>query len=101
MKRYFINYMDSDDDEYYCGPLSWVRSEMKQQGLTEAVLTEAEIIRGGEFVFCSDVFEWCEKENCGKWCEQYKPRNGKSGYCSHARAGYEPTEKTKILKLKI
>jgi hypothetical protein len=39
-------------------------------------------------------------EGCGKFCQQYKPLNGKNGRCKHYGYVYEQTDKVKLLKLK-
>jgi len=101
MKRYFINYMDDHDEDFYCMPISAVKAEMKERGLIEAVLTEAKLMKAnGEYLFCLDVSDWSESGNCGRICDGYAPRNGKNGICKHYRQGYEPTGITRTIKIK-
>ena len=53
-------------------------------------LAEAVPLQNTDFFFCKSVSEAGEKGNCGKFCSDYEPRNGKSGICRHYGKVYEP-----------
>lgn len=42
------------------------------------------------FFFCKAVFECAEEGQCGKTCEDYSPKNGKSGICRHKGRLFAP-----------
>jgi hypothetical protein len=75
---------------------------MKENGLTEMDVFEAEIETDTGYFWCSEFDAITEKNDytCGRWCEKYKPRNGKSGRCIFNKNCYDQTEIVKHLKLK-
>ena len=73
---------------------------MKDNDLKEMDVFEAKVDRGSGYFFCKEHYEIGEVgESCGKFCQQYKPLNGKSGRCTHYGNVYDQTDK--VLKLKI
>lgn len=97
MKYYFAKPPEDEDD--FCASLKYWREYMQEHGLTEMELIEAERFNDPEYFYCENAFEIGEKGYCGTICKAYKPRNGKSGICSHYRQLYAPTQKKLILKL--
>lgn len=41
------------------------------------------------FFWCKAVGECAEEGSCGKACDDYEPRNGKSGICRHKGRLYD------------
>jgi hypothetical protein len=72
----------------------------KKQKLSEVEMFEAKIERKSDYFYCSKYKEAGEKGNCGKSCEFYTPRNGKSGMCKFNKPIYEQTDKKIIVKIK-
>lgn len=101
-KKYFLEIvLNEEPDEVWCAYLSTIKTEMRDRELVEAKVFEAVKIKNDDgYIFCSSVFEWSERGDCGKWCNDYTPRNGKTGCCRYLRQGYEPSEISKIIKLK-
>lgn len=89
-----------DEDAEYCNPLKSHYEQMREEGITEKTVYEAEIMIGEPFYFCSFFGEVGEVgEGCGKDCSEYKPRNGKNGRCKFSKNCYTPNDKFKILKI--
>jgi len=99
MKYYF---RDVDDEN--CYTLSHWRNYLKENGLNEIKLFEAERIKSSdtEYFYCHVVGETGLKgENtCGRNCENYIPCNGKTGKCKFYGNTYEAKENFIILKNK-
>ena len=93
IKFYFRN-----ADAELCYQKKYWLSEMKDEGLKELEVYEARPIKDDNFFFCKAVEECGEKGNCGRECEDYEPRNGKSGCCRHVGKLYEAGEKV-LLKM--
>ena len=74
---------------------------MKDQNIQELKVFEAQRILDEGFFFCKFQHDVGIKgESCGKYCEGYKPRNGKNGRCRFSSHCYEATEKAIIIKIK-
>lgn len=76
----------------------WLLEEMKEYGITELKVNEAKRIIGGDFYFCKAFDAMGEKgsfdyDGCGRICDEYTPRNGKSGCCKHRSFCYKPGKK--------
>jgi len=79
--KYYFKHSDSE----LCYSENYFQERMKEYGLNELEVFEA----------IPDKFDgifWCKehlfsgdgtKDYCGKQCDEYKPRNGKSGCCIH------------------
>ena len=93
-------YFRTDDSER-CHPAEYFHSDMIEQGLTEMEVFEAipEKVQGA--IWCNAVDEVALREDypCGKGCEDYEPRNGKSGCCKYNGRLFTTGEKV-TLKLK-
>jgi len=98
-KKLYFRLTEQDDEMEFCYPLSHHYDTMREEGLTEMVVCEAVVDKVDGFFFCNAVGLVSEKGECGKYCSDYEPRNGKSGNCKHNRNLYT-AGKEQILKLK-
>lgn len=89
------------DDDCDCYTLKSQIDYMIANGLTEMDLWLAERELNAPYFFCKHFQECGDKSegNCGKLCDAYKPRNGKSGVCQHYGYTYEQTDRCFTLKL--
>lgn len=99
MKLYFNK---KHDEGFWCRPLTeWIKIA-KEEGLTEIELIEAEKIKIDDMFMCK-IFgaAFDNKQTCGKQCNDYSPRNGKSGCCRHySTTFYEMSDKKTTIKIK-
>lgn len=96
MKLYF-NQSSPD----FCYPIDYWYQQMKDEGLTKMSLIEAKLDPNKDLLFCKH-YQSCglkSEGGCGKFCEGYKPKNGKWGMCRHQGKCYEPTEKMITIRL--
>jgi len=90
------------NDDNYCHTINWhieymIENDIKEQ--SEEINYNSETISGiieGKFFAC---FGEKSKSGCGKMCEGYKPRNGKSGICQYSGYVYEQSGEFITLKL--
>lgn len=93
-------YFREDNDER-CYLKKQIIEDMKEEGIIELKIFEAEINIGEGFFYCSKIGDAGEVgEGCGKFCKDYKPRNGKNGRCVHSGYCYDKTDKFEIIRLK-
>jgi len=94
--RFFFR--DYDDT---CYTLQSQIDYMIENGITEMDLYLAERETNSSYFFCKHFGECGDKsdDGCGKLCDGYKPRNGKSGVCQHYGYTYEQTDRCFTLKL--
>ena len=92
MKYYF-----REDDES-CYVLESHFEYMRANDLTEMKVFEAVRLRGTGYFYCKEQLDTGEVGNCGKVCNDYKPRNGIKGICKHYGFVYD-YGKEKILRL--
>lgn len=86
-------FFDSKDAEC-CYPLiHHISHRIIEQGFKEMTLFLAEPVNSADFFFCRNYGMTGEKGSCGRMCEGYQPRNGKSGVCKHFGRMYENTGK--------
>lgn len=93
-------YFQNEEDDEWAYSLQHHLDYMKENEIAEMEVFEAVIMRGSGFFYCHEnnaVGDSSEK-TCGKFCETYQPRNGKSGNCKNHGRVYEQG-KSKILKL--
>jgi len=97
MKYYF----EAQDSERCYGKDHFIQ-EMKDNFITEMEVFPAKMITGEDFAFCTEFDDCMEVRtgDCGRFCEEYKPRNGKNGRCKFSCNCYEPAEKSIVIKLK-
>ena len=95
-------YFSKLDDER-CYTLKEIREDMRWEELYELEVTEAKRITGEPFFYCTKYKAMSEVgDTCSKlWCADYSPRNGKNGRCRHSGYCYEPTDKKRIIKIKL
>lgn len=89
------------DDDDTCYTLQSQIDYMIENGITEMDLWLAEREINAPYFFCKNFEECGDKSEggCGKLCDGYKPRNGKSGVCKHYGYTYEQTDRCFTLKL--
>lgn len=91
-----------EKDGEICRTIKHWKCIMRERGLTQLHLFEAKIVYGESFFWCSWYQEVGDRDYdrpCGRSCEKYTPRNGKSGRCVHHKNTYEPTDRKITLKL--
>lgn len=95
-KSYF-----SDTEEEWTYSLDYHIEQAKEAGLKEIKLYEPVRDKNSDAFGCAKYWFVGLKgeDNCGKICEGYEPRNGKSGICKHHRYTYEKGEAI-IIKIK-
>jgi hypothetical protein len=96
-KKYFEN-----EDSDFCYTEDHFKDIMRDDGVTEKEVFEAQRETKSDFFWCREFGVACEKNNdtCGvNNCESYDPRNGKNGICEHNVYCYTP-EKMITLTLK-
>jgi hypothetical protein len=98
MKLYFTNNLLEED---FCYTLEKIKKEAKKKGLNQIEIFEAEKEIGSDAFFCNKYSEIMGKGfgYCGKECNFYQPRNGKSGICKHNKPTYLKTNKKLIINL--
>ena len=92
MAKYFFQ---NEDDEH-CFTKNHFIELMKETGEKEMNVFVAKPLTDDQYFFCKAVGECGERGHCGKECDDYEPRNGKSGCCKHFGKLYEAMEKTVI-----
>ncbi|MEM4271259.1 MAG: hypothetical protein QXO70_04165 [Candidatus Pacearchaeota archaeon] len=92
-------YFSKEHDDF-CYQLDYWKEYMKKNNLKEIKLNEAKRESGTGYFFCKEFQEVGDvSESCGKFCEKYKPNNGKNGRCKHYGYIYDSTEKEITLKI--
>lgn len=84
--------------EEMCYPLSWFEDRIKEGDMV-IYLKEAKRDFKSGIMWCSIEGDFIEKGDgtCGKHCQSYEPRNGKSGRCRRLDNTFEPFGLTLIL----
>lgn len=88
-------YFGGKDEEYCFSKQYWI-DRMKEAGETEMKAFLAKAVSSPDYFFCQAVDEMGEKGSCGKLCEDYEPRNGRSGICKHNGRLYYPYKEVLI-----
>ena len=84
MKMYF-----RDRHSEFCWPLSEIKDQIRNEGLSEAVVIQAVPDRSSGMFWCRHFAEiGYSSESCGRHCAEYKPRNGRSGICADNSSPY-------------
>jgi hypothetical protein len=92
MKLYFERHSD------FCYPLKDIKAHIKDAELKTLTVYPAIKTKVKGMIYCRH-FQLVGENHCGKQCEAYAPRNGKSGCCKHLGSLYEPDfNKPKIIK---
>lgn len=100
MSKYYF----SDNDEEMCYTISAHKQQMRDNEETERTVFEAIKSSENGFFYCKafDSVGANESEGgepCGRACDKYKPRNGKSGCCKSLRKLYTSSDISKIITL--
>jgi hypothetical protein len=95
-KRFFFR---QDDDT--CYTMETHLRYMKENHINAMDVYLAKRETGSDFFFCKHFDEVGEKAEggCGKVCEAYQPRNGKSGACKFVGYVYELTDQCFALQV--
>ncbi len=96
MKYYF-----SKLDDERCYPLGAIKACMKDSDIDELEVTEAKRKTGQDYFYCSLYNDIGEKGCCGIQCPGYSSTNHKSGRCRYLGYCYEPTDKKRMIKIKL
>jgi hypothetical protein len=81
----------SEFEEDYAYTKEDILEQMKERGLDEVEVSQAERELKSEYFFCKAAGEvGLKSEGCGKICPDYIPRNGKNGCCKHRGFCYTP-----------
>ena len=94
-------YFSDEISDEKCYSKSYLIDEMKERELLKIDVTLAIRELKSYYFYCRLNFEVMGKndECCGKFCEDYRPRNGKSGCCKFWGFVYTPTNKKFILDI--
>lgn len=92
-KFYFLN-QDSEN----CFSKEYFLNYAKENNLQELTLFEAVKEKVQGFFYCKELESAGEEGSCGKICEGYAPKNGKSGMCKHKTNFHTPGKKI-IIKM--
>jgi hypothetical protein len=93
-KLYFRN-----SDSEWCHEKEYFLSDMKDNGIPEMEVFEAEVDKSLHHFWCKAIDTVCSKDDdvkCGKDCEDYDPCNGKSGKCKFKTYCYTHGEKVTL-----
>jgi hypothetical protein len=95
-------YFCKEFDEERCYPLENLKSRGSLMGLRQITVTKAIPINDKDIFYCQALdFAGLKLEGeCGKSCNSYSPKNGKSGMCRYQGKCYEPTGESQIIKIK-
>jgi hypothetical protein len=81
-----------------CFPLKYWKNKIKEDKLESLVLYKAELDTKSWHFYCTQFGSvGSVGEGCGKECEKYSPRNGKSGRCRFSNNCYLETDKKIVL----
>jgi hypothetical protein len=91
----------SEFDQTFAYELYIALDEMKKRGLSECKVYPAILVNNVDHFYCKAFDLVLDKfpvgHFCGEKCDEYKPRNGKSGCCKHWGFCYTPGDEM-ILK---
>ena len=90
--RYFTN--EEYSEMVYT--LDFFKDMIVDEDLEEIELEEMKRDYGGE-MWCKENQDFVGEGDCGKWCDYYKPCNGRSGKCRHLVNGFVGTGRYFIL----
>ena len=80
-------YIESDGDGCVYPLQEFIETLNDTEDLKEIGLFEMKRDVGGE-MWCEENEDFVEKGDCGRWCDHYKPCNGKSGRCRSLKNGF-------------
>lgn len=88
-------YFRTLDDEV-CYHLENHMDDAKDEGLAYIELYQAQRENVNGMFYCTAVNECTEEGMCGKICDDYSPKNGKSGICRHKAKFYTAGKKVRL-----
>ena len=98
MKYYFENSLGDE----LCYTKEHFFDLMEERGISEIKVYPAIIMFRSGYFYCQEHGETFESGvgDCGKYCDYYKPRNGKNGRCKHHSNCYEPADESITINIK-
>lgn len=81
-------YFENEDSEH-CYSEAYFQRKMEEDGLSEMEVFEAVKSKDKYFIYCKAVQTCGEASECGKNCDDYAPKNGKSGCCKNRGTMYD------------
>ena len=96
LSRFLKKLFFSELDETTCYPLLQIIAEADRQGLATLKLNLAKRLLAADYFYCKHYDQVGEKGQCGKACNFYQPKNGRSGACRHTGHIYEPENEYKL-----
>lgn len=99
-RDYYFRSIEEDDGEF-CYTLEHWKEYADEDGETKLTLYAAVREVGADGFYCRAHGECYLKDDggCGKFCNEYEPRNGKNGICKHYRNTYTYGEKYTLEKI--
>jgi hypothetical protein len=94
-----VQYYFENEDSEICYNKEYFINEMKENDLYEMEVIEAIRYKSGDTFWCKNDAIIIDESvlACGKQCNTYEPRNGKSGCCRyHSKYLYEWGEKVTL-----
>jgi hypothetical protein len=75
----------------------------RKEGLKEITLFTAIPQKVEGMIWCKAFGDIGEKGECGRQCDLYEPKNGKSGMCKNQGKFYEPNKEVtfKVISAKV
>ncbi len=87
----------------FASSISSIIEEMKENNLTECKINKAIREINTDYFFCkynqTVGMKGKEYEPCDKQCDNYHPKNNKSGCCKHRGYCYEPSDEIYVLNI--
>lgn len=100
LHKYDAGFYFRDDDDI-CYDIESHLQYMIENNIEQMKVFLAKRVINSEYFYCNYFFEVGEKSEggCGKICQAYIPRNGKSGACKFTGYVYERSDEYIILKI--
>lgn len=85
-----------EDDAEECYQRKHIIDMMREDGITEKEVFKAITEKVEGYFWCRESSDIGESGQCGKICEAYTPKNGKTGMCKYQGKLYAPGEEVTI-----
>lgn len=99
MSKYYF----SDNKEEMCYTIKGHKQQMIENRETERTVFEAEKSGENDWFYCIAIgyvgIKPPQGDPCGRQCDLYEPRNGKSGCCKSFRKLYISSDKSRVIKI--
>lgn len=94
MKKFYFENSESE----FCYLKSFLIEKAKEEQLKEVEFYEAIQDKNSGYFYCRHFGVVCENSDvsCGKYCDAYNPKNGKTGMCKAKGICYMHGEKVKF-----